>query len=235
MTARDLNVGLIPRPDVIMWRVARDPFLLPDVSTSRGPTHRFDDPKQSYAVRYLADSLYGCLLETMQRFRPTPVALEDLLAAVDGLAVDDWEPDPAQGVDDWVTRQRVGQLVLMEDHPVVDIMTAFDDLTSFPLVHTALRRSFPELAHLDAAVVLSGMRSGRWVTQAISRTVHELPSRPAGIQYPSRRDLDVTCWAVFSRAPFLTVADDALTQTTPPHADAIQRVCRRYGIPHNTT
>lgn len=230
----DLRSGYIPTPDVVMWRVARDPYLLPDLSRLEGPTHRFDDPNQEYAVRYLASDLYGCLLETMQRFRPDD-SVDEKLDRVEGIEPGDIEPDLTQGVEDWIARQQVGQLLLTEeDHLFVNVMVAFDDLDRFVRVRQALRQSFPTEKHLDAATVLSGTPEGRRVTQAISRTIYELPTGPAGIQYLSRRDpqLKVICWAVFSHAPHIAYPETPLNPAYHNHAEALLRVCEQYDIPY---
>jgi hypothetical protein len=59
-------------------------------------------------MRYTAENLRGCLVETMARFRPNTNA-EALLAAVQFVAPeDDPELPTVWAVNDWLAEQRVG-------------------------------------------------------------------------------------------------------------------------------
>jgi uncharacterized protein with PIN domain len=70
-------------------------------------------------MRYTAENLRGCLVETMARFRPNPAA-DALLAAVESVDADD-EPESqtAQAVEDWLAGQRVGQVTLVTPQPLL--------------------------------------------------------------------------------------------------------------------
>lgn len=177
--------GVRVHPDPVALR--QGPFP-PDT----GP-NRFDDPRGIYALRYLADTLRGCLLELLTRFRAHPPA-EDVLAHVDGL--DDPslsgfpDPTPQDGLIGWLSRQKVAYVVL--DRPAtLFFVNAYDSrllvaLEGHPHVRAALDRSELRAAvapdwlgadrrvHLDQGVVrLAGAVTGRPVTQAISRALYE--------------------------------------------------------------
>lgn len=233
MTGRGAVIATVLPPQC-MWRLARDPIALPRVNPIDGPNHRFDDPEQEFSVRYFADGLVGCLLETMQRFRP-PISASDVdrrLASIDGLVATDHEADIEGGIADWLAEQWVGEARLTESEDrLVDLRKTFDALDREPRIHEVLQASFPESPHLDFSHVLAGGQGGRAVTQVISRVIYEAPDRPAGIQYPSRREPEVTCWAVFDRSP---IAFDAPVQLDPhdaSHRASVQHVADRYRIP----
>ncbi len=68
---------------------------------------RFDDSYREFAVRYLASTLRGCLVETMSRFRPAP-GVEAVLANVDGIQEGDPDPTRENGLQEWLAEQQVG-------------------------------------------------------------------------------------------------------------------------------
>lgn len=216
-----------------MLRVARDPEALPRVDRAAGPKHRFDDPEQQYSVRYLAETLYGCLMETMQRFRPPHRMsdVDDRLAEVTGVDTDDAQPDIDRGLRVWLDGQFVTAASLIETQDaLLKVAVAFDALCDDPRVESARLAHFHESPHLDLAHVLSGDSGGRAVTQAISRAVYDLDDRPAGIEYPSRRDLAIKCWAVFDRASIDFEGTSRLDPHDLTHKRAVRDVCNRYSI-----
>ena len=102
-------------PNYGVCRVARDVYESPALPSVEGPVHRFDDPEQRYSVRYTAQDIETCLLETMQRFRPAlTTELDSRLDAVTGVDQADHTPDAAAGLIDWLARQRVGRLLTHE-------------------------------------------------------------------------------------------------------------------------
>lgn len=223
--------ALKPTLGLVMWRLAREPSVLPRVDPSAGPTHRFDDPDQSYAVRYLGQDVYTCLLETMQRFRPPHDEVDALLAQVEGADVGDHAPNLGNGLRDWLAEQQVAQVVVVESSArIVVINDAFDALCAEPAVRDVMTACFPDAQHVDAGHVLSGNGPARALTQAISRAVYIDRGRPAGIEYPSRRDLGVVCWAIFDRVAVDLQLEERLNRHNEAHLHAVQRVCNRYGI-----
>jgi len=78
----------VPLPDSGAVRVHPAPEALPQLRHEGAGRNRFDDPRGSFLMRYTAENLRGCLVETMARFRPNPAA-DALLAAVEFVDADD--------------------------------------------------------------------------------------------------------------------------------------------------
>jgi hypothetical protein len=115
----------VPLPRSGAVRVHPAPEALPQLRHEGPGRNRFDDPQGSFLMRYTAENLRGCLVETMARFRPNPAA-DALLAAV---AFVDADADPVlptvQAVADWLAEQRVGEVTLVTPQPLlVDIEAA---------------------------------------------------------------------------------------------------------------
>ena len=94
-------------------RIHHDPTRLPIQRPADQPGRdRFDDPIGEFVMRYLSSDLRGCLVETMDRFRPDPKA-EALLASISGSEdVPGKTPALVDGVDEWLTQQRVARVQL---------------------------------------------------------------------------------------------------------------------------
>ena len=60
----DVAYRLAPMPESGSLRVHPDPAYLPRVRREAAPRNRFDDPEHAWAVRYSAQTLRGCLVET---------------------------------------------------------------------------------------------------------------------------------------------------------------------------
>jgi hypothetical protein len=100
-------------PSAGALRVAADPARLPSEPRGGEPgPNRFDDPEGRFVVRYLAESLRGCLIELLARFRSNESA-EARIAAVVG-AKDDGGHPGAEALADWLPRQRVAICRLIE-------------------------------------------------------------------------------------------------------------------------
>jgi len=216
-----------------MLRLAKDPGALPRVEEDSKPIHRFDDPAQQYAIRYLAGNLVGCLLETVQRFRPPHAKynLDAKLLGIAGIESGDTEPDRVQGFGDWLDEQHLGTLYCIESEvQLLRLAAAFDSLCHIPEVQSTITLHYPETAHLDVSHVLAGDSHGRAITQTISRAVYTMNERPGGIEYPSRRDLEVSCWAIFDRTSIEIEKLEKLSPENDEHRAALKLVCNRYGI-----
>ena len=133
-------------PNYGVCRVARDVYESPALPSVEGPVHRFDDPEQRYSVRYTAQDIETCLLETMQRFRRAlTTELDSRLDAVTGVDQADHTPDAAAGLIDWLARQRVGRLLTHEsDITVIDLPTGFDAIMTDPVVDRVFREHYPD-------------------------------------------------------------------------------------------
>jgi hypothetical protein len=221
-------------------RIHPEPAALPRLRREGPGRNRFDDPAGIFTVRYAADTLHGCLVETMARFRPHPET-ETILAAIAGVDEGDvHEPayaDPSLGVAAWLAQQHVGRLEITSASPLlVDVEHAamLDALDAHPDVRTALDHSGldapDEPARLDAGVIRLSGPVGRPITQAVSRAIYERISGVDGIGYWSRLDSTERCWAVYDHAP-VRVEVVALDPHDARHKNAVATVAERYGIP----
>lgn len=181
-------------PEVGAVRVHPEPAALPRLRHEGPGRNRFDDPFAAFAVRYAADTLAGCLIETMARFRPDPTT-EHVLADIQGVDDDPCEPlytDPSRGLAEWLAAQHVGRLQITSPAPLlVDIEQPelLDLLDTHPQVRAALEASGlgtrAEPARLDAGVIRLGEPIGRRVTQAAARAVYEFVTGPSTTPFPS--------------------------------------------------
>ena len=188
-------------------------------------------------MRYTAETLRGCLVETMARFRPNAEA-DALLAAVEFVDADD-DPDlpTVQAVADWLAEQRVGLVTVVTPQPLLVDIEAADllvDLDIHPLVRKAIHNSplsdgdFP--VHLDAGLIRLGGDVGRPITQAVSRALHEQHPEVDRIAYWSRIDSRERCWAIYGHVP-VDVAIADLSPDDPQHRAAVQDVATLLKVP----
>jgi hypothetical protein len=222
-------------------RVHPEPAALPRLRREGPGRNRFDDPAGIFTVRYAADTLHGCLVETMARFRPHPET-ESILAAIAGVndESDINEPayaDPSLGVGEWLAQQHVGRLEITSAAPLlVDVEHAamLDALDAHPDVRTALDHSGLDApgdpARLDAGIIRLSGPVGRPISQAVSRAIYEWISGVDGIGYWSRLDSTERCWAIYDHAP-VRVEVIPLDRHNPRHKDSVASVAMRYGIP----
>src|SRR5581483_11502645 len=224
-------------PDTGAVRLHPAPDALPQLRHEGKGRNRFDDPQGIFLMRYTAETLRGCLVETMARFRPNPAA-EALLAAVDFVDVeDDFEWSTVNAVEDWLGAQRVGQISLATPQPLLVDIEAADllvDLDLHALVRDAIDnsplRDGNASVHLDAALIRLGGDVGRPITQAVSRAVHEVHPEVDGIAYWSRIDPDERCWAIYGHVP-VDVSISDLSPEDPLHCSAVQEACHLLKIP----
>ncbi len=220
-------------------RVHPEPAALPRLRREGPGRSRFDDPLAAFVVRYAADTLHGCLVETLARFRPHPDT-EALLRGIDG--VEDSDPgealyaEPPAGLADWLAAQQVGHLQITSPAPLlVDIEQPelLDRLDKHPQVRAALDASglgTPlDPARLDTAIIRLGGPVGRPLTQAVSRAVYEWVQGVDGIGYWSRLDSRERCWAIYDHVP-VSVAVAPLGPAHNEHREAVRSVARRFEI-----
>lgn len=237
-----LRAAGVPFPGRGGVRVHPDPVAL-----SHGPfpvgtgPNRFDDPDGVYTLRYLADTLRGCMVELLARFR-THASTEDALADVDGL--DDPtltnfpDPTPQDGLAAWLARQQIACVVLVRPAALffVDVYNSrlLVALDGHPRVRAALQRTELRAAvapdglgadnrvHLDQGVVrLAGAVTGRPVTQAISRALYET-RRVHGLAYKSRVDDAERCWALYPHVEIDHANVTRLDPAEPTHTAAVR-------------
>lgn len=155
---------------------------------------RFSDPLRRFQMRYTASTLRGCMIETMEQFRPAP-DVETELAAFDD--VEDGEPDPTRedGIGEWLAVQRVGRCEITVPTPLIVDVDAAETLVALdkhPGICDALdasRLGTPvKPARLDGAIVRLAGPVGRPITQAIAAAVHEWWPATNALAYRSRLD-----------------------------------------------
>lgn len=218
-------------------RVAPDPARLSSEPRGgeSGP-NRFDDPEGLFVVRYLADSLRGCLIELLARFRRNDTA-EARIAAVVG-ATDDRGHPGAEALADWLPRQRVSVCHLLEPAgPLLDVNDAklLVESDADPGVRAVLRASGlgtpDDPAGLDEGTIRLSGRVGRRITQAVSRALYERNPRPAGLAYRSRLDDTERCWALYGETPVRFEPAVALSLEDASHFKAVRAVAALYDLP----
>ena len=220
-------------------RVHPQPAALPRLRHEGPGRNRFDDPLAAFSVRYAADTLRGCLVETLARFRPHPET-ETLLRGIG--AVDDDDPgeplftEPTSGVADWLAAQRVGHLQITSPVPLlVDIEqpALLDQLDKHPQVRAALDASGlgtpMDPARLDAGIIRLGGPIGRPITQAVSRAVYDWVPGADGIGYWSRLDSGERCWAIYDHVP-VSVTVSRLDPADAGQREAVRLVAHRFEI-----
>lgn len=171
---------------------------------------RFDDPKFSYRVRYVAEELVTSFLEVTAHFRPDV----DLLAKLQ--AMDSDEP-PRTGnkgtlTRGWVAGRAKVELAVETSKEFVDLR----DAETRGILREQFARSLKRLKLKDMDLsAVSGPH--RTLTREISRWAFE--EGYAGIAYASRHD-GKTCWAIFERRG-VTVEATRMAQRVSPTDPAL--------------
>lgn len=173
--------------------------------------NRYDDPEGLYRVLYTSESLYGCFLETLARFRPD-ITLYAELDEIDG------ESDyvrPGVVPRSWLNKRSFGSATVSGDF--VDVGAS----ASIAALRCALAKHVVEhgLADLDAATIrLSAPRS---LTQLISR--HAFDAGHTGVRYLSKYGDEVVNFALFEqRVTINNERTDRVEEATPGLAEALQ-------------
>ena len=161
-------------------------------------------------MRYSATTLRGCLVELFARFRHNPVA-EAVLDAVTGVEDAETADDsrrqtatPAEGLEKWLSRQRLVVLRLTDPAGLVDAGDGelLRELDKHPLVAEQLARSPLSSGsyrqRLEPGMFGLGGPVGRPITNAASRALYELAPGATGWRYASRLDASEECWALYA-------------------------------------
>lgn len=213
-------------PDEGFWRIGRAPDPL-DVGPpleqaeldDRTVGNRFDSPTGSYRVRYFGSSLEVCYGETLARFRPDPVVVDE---------VEDEDGEymaPGCVPADWRLRRLAVRARI--DGAASPPETRFLDVEALETreqlrVDLGAILAFYGYSDLDVAVVRG---SDRRVTRFISQYAFSLLN-VAGIRYLSRLNSRWECWAVFDGVPLVQLEVRGLTPTD----DAVEAIERAYKI-----
>lgn len=198
-----VSVAAPTDPVYRLTKLGVDPFAPPPWNFSG--TNRFDDPAGQFRTVYCASQRAGAFGETLARFRRSLRLIsllqdvdddESLEVALEGLV----DPaDPRRGVvpAEWRFQRQIGATHLAPSLMFADISHA----ESVGHLRTALASEASRLGvpDFDLSTVLG---TDRRLTQHCARYIYELHDefglpRFAGIRYPSRLNLNWTCWAVF--------------------------------------
>lgn len=232
-----MNQTNVPFPEAGAVRVAANPRALPSLRRAGPPgPNRFDDPEGVFVVRYLADTLRGCLIELLARFRYDPEA-EQRIASVEGVVEQDDDgshPGP-NALGDWLTIQQVARCHLLDpDARLISVNDAalLARLDRHPSVRAALDASSlatPERpAELDGATIRLPGAIGRNITQAVSRAIYEQDPRPSGLVYRSRLDDDERCWGIYGETAVRFESARLLSPETD--GEAVRSAARLYEL-----
>ncbi|MCW2854204.1 MAG: hypothetical protein JWM84_3868 [Nocardioides sp.] len=188
-----------------IWRVGYrpDPWGWPDWKWAQdGRFHgRWDDRTGNFRTLYVANSLFGCLLEVLAPLRPDPtlaaeftVIVEDATDAEDYPTVEPGEVDPA-----WLDSRAAGNAYLSGEYCAI---TATETVA-------ALRPRFIggalALGRVDFDVAALKDGGTRELTQAISTYIYETTDL-AGLWFASRHGDELEMWAIFERAGDPTIS-----------------------------
>jgi hypothetical protein len=161
---------------------------------------RWDDQNGDFRTLYTADSLLGCLLELLARFRPSA----SLDAALDEIVDDDGTlalyPDAPSGClgHSWLEDRLCGSAVQSGRYCFITHSRSL----------SCLRARFPfarhDIAAVDVDAALIKDARNRKLTRSIARWVYDLPAGPEGgridgIEFRSRHGDEIRMWAVFER------------------------------------
>jgi hypothetical protein len=169
------------------------------------------------------------MVELLARFQDSAEA-EDVLAQIEGVEeLDGPDYSKLDGVEEWLSRQYVGCLELVDEPLIIDIDHAefLVELDKNPYVRAALDESplsSPgSAAHLDFAIIRLTAPLGRPITQAVSRAIHEDYPAVGGIRYSSRIDTREECWALYDETDVRWIGhhDRQLSPGEREHLDAV--------------
>jgi hypothetical protein len=160
---------------------------------------RWDDQAAAFRTLYTSDSLEGCLLELLARFRPSNVVLEALAAVVDDDGTGTTYPDaPARRIGHrWLEGRRYGNANLVGRYCFVTHSRSIGVLqTTFPFARHGI-------AARDVDTALLKDSYDRNLTRSIARWLYELSDDNGplvdGIEFRSRHGDEIHLWAVFER------------------------------------
>jgi hypothetical protein len=198
-------------PEDPLFRIGRLPEPLGWVPWSAVGDGRFDDPgtlDSHYRVLY-AGERRACFLESLARFRPSPIGdVPDVLTR------------------DWLGTRAIAQFMI--GFPA--FRGRWLDLRAPESLQFLRRELAPILTHLrlpdfDVSVATSQHLE---VTQAISRWAFD--DGCDGIAYMSRFDPSATCWVIFERPDMLPLAEIAVQPLQADDPDLVYAL-GLFGLP----
>ncbi|WP_229939366.1 RES domain-containing protein [Plantibacter cousiniae (nom. nud.)] len=193
-----------------------DPWAWTDWSLANGGrfTGRWDSEDGSYRTLYAGDSLYGCLVEILARFRPDPAVVAAMAAIEVSDSHDELYPTVDAGTVDasWFSNRRVGR---------ADLAGRYCDVANSRTI-AALRDSFAAMAiqefglsDFDSSALQNSQP--RALTQRVGRFILGRDASDGGpfdgIQFGSHHGADIVLWAIFEQA------DDGITSARLDNID----------------
>lgn len=209
----------------VPWRYADDEGLFGG---------RWDDQLGQFRTIYTADSLLGCLLELLARFRPNRA----LLAALDDVDDDDDSvgqfPEAPSGVvgHSWLDGREYGSARQTGSYCFITHSRSLAAL----IAHYPLERHGLAASDVDAALLKDA--HDRVLTRSIARWLYDLHDDDGpsvdGVRFQSRHGDEIRVWAVFERSDD-RVQSQRLRATSEPtrlHPDlpALQEVFSRFRL-----
>lgn len=234
-----------PRPEDVY-----QPTPSADGSPQPPGPNRFDDPHHHYAVRYLAELLYVCLLEVLARLRDHQAGdqvLEEMTPGLEHPALEDLrDPQQVEAVANFLDTNKVANFGPPAPAVLAKLVDVFDGallaaLDDHHWIRDELAR--PEVVaaygeprqqvHLDGSLIRNASKKvGRPVTQRVSRLLLDIVG-VRGLRYYSRHeDGDAAkCWAVAGHVHLPVRSLEALDPANDHHRAAVQLVADRYRLP----
>ncbi|MGM7667741.1 RES domain-containing protein [Microbacterium sp. A93] len=188
------HVGYGPDPWAwVPWRYANDEGLFGG---------RWDDQLGQFRALYTADSLLGCLLELLARFRPSRTVLDGLDDIVDDDGSIGQFPEGAAGTigfswldgREYASARQVGRYCFITHSRSLAALIA----------HYPLDRHGLATNDMDAALLKDA--HDRVLTRSIARWLYDLHGDDDagvvvdGVRFQSRHGDEIRAWAVFERA-----------------------------------
>ncbi|MGC5225114.1 RES domain-containing protein [Micromonospora sp. DT81.3] len=176
----------------VPWRYANDAGLFDG---------RWDDPLGQIRTLYTADTLLGCMLELLARFRPSaPVQAGLGEVEDDDGSVESFPEAPPGAVGySWLDEREYGEARQSGRYCFITHSRSVAAL----LAHYPLERH--GLAARDVDVALLKDATDRALTRGIARWLYDLHNDAGeavvdGVEFRSRHGDDIRVWAVFERA-----------------------------------
>ncbi len=242
-----VNEPLTTQPDLeitddpgAVWRVGwgPDPWEWAPWEYATEPGNlfpgRWDDQRGEFRTLYTADSLLGCFLEMLARFRPSPAvhAGMDEVEDDDGSVGQFPEAPPGAVGYRWLENRYYGNAQQTGRYCAVTNSRSL----------AALMRHYPLHQHgltprdLDAALLKDAR--DRVLTRSIARWLYDLPVRRRprvdGVEFESRHGDELRMWAVFERAdsPYRSAHIEPLQlpAQVAPDTPALLQVFDRFGL-----
>lgn len=241
-----VDAARVPFPATGVYRLNDDPTRVRAPRPDRVGHGRFDDPQRQYAVRYTAETLACCLVETFGYLKDTLDAAY-LMNHVDGIKDPLFANDPdiqgasdAAVLSDWLAKRRVAVFDVDPSAKLVNVndrrlLTALEeqahqlrDILTDPLNQAAYGDDDGHV-HLDGSLIRNPSTVlGRPLTQKIGWLLYEVYG-VQGLRYSSRwEEENGNCWALHQRLPVRVRSEEPLSPDNLEHRQAVQYAAAQW-------